>query len=382
MKILYVITKANFGGAQKYVFDLACAAQENGHSPVVAYGTHGKLVTMLKERGIRTAALAGLGREVSLAAELKAFRSLLALLASERPDVVHVNSSKGGLALLAARMRGVKRIIFTAHGWAFNEDRSALQKKILRFIYTATVLLSHTTICVSDAIRRDIDTPLLRPKLAVIRNGIDASAYLARDDARHAFRSDASGIWVGMTAELHPTKRIEDAIRAVGKLFYEFPTLSLTVMGEGEARERLEALIAELKLKDRVFLPGFTADAPRLLKAFDLFLMPSRTEALGYAAIEAGYAGLPVIAANVGGLPEVIAHEKTGLLVPAEDAEALAGAMRALLSDSERAKEYGAALKKHVEKEFSKERMIRETLDCYKNNGPLQRAARSNSLAA
>lgn len=365
MKILYVITKANFGGAQKYVFDLACAAQEAGHSPVVAYGTPGKLVTMLKERGIRTAALSGLGRDLALAGELSAFRSLLSLMKAERPDVVHVNSSKGGLALLAARIRGVKRILFTAHGWAFNEDRPALQKEILRLVYAATVLLSHTTICVSDAVRRDIDAPLLRSKLIVVRNGIDAAKYLSREDARHAFRSDASGIWAGMLAELHPTKRIDDAIRAIGALKEEYPALSLTVMGEGEKRTELERLVRELKLEGRVFLQGFVSDAPRLLTAFDIFLMPSRTEALAYAVLEAGHAALPVVASNVGGLPEVVEHEKTGLLVPPENPDALAEAMRALLADSERAQKYGAALKARVEREFSKERMVRETLALY-----------------
>jgi glycosyltransferase involved in cell wall biosynthesis len=366
MKILYFITKANFGGAQKYVYDLASSAQEIGHSPVVVYGVPGKLSELLRERGIRTIQLHGLGRDLKPSGELSVFFQLLRVLSDERPDVLHVNSSKGGLALLAGRIRGVKQILFTAHGWAFNEDRPKLQKKILRFIYTITILLSHTTICVSEAVRRDIEASHLRNKLRVIRNGIEGVPYLSRTDARHAFRSDASGTWVGMTAELHPTKRIADAIRAVAKLKEEFPDLSLTVMGEGEEREKLETLVRELYLSREVFLPGFTADAPRLLGAFDLFLMPSRTEALGYAAIEAGYAGLPVIASNVGGLPEVIEHEKTGLLVPAENPDALADAMRALLTNPERAKQYGTALKAHVEKEFSKERMVRETLALYR----------------
>jgi glycosyltransferase involved in cell wall biosynthesis len=365
MKILYFITKANFGGAQKYVFDLASSAQEAGHAPVLVYGVPGKLSLMCKERGIRTIQLSGLQRDLEPSGELSAFFQLFRILKEECPDVIHVNSSKGGLALLAARIRGIKKILFTAHGWAFNEDRSHLQKKLLRFIYTITILLSHATICVSEAVRRDIEIPLIRNKLRVIRNGIEGASLLSRDDARHAFKSDAGGIWIGMTAELHKTKCIGDAIRALARLRDKFPTLSLTVMGEGEEREKLEALIQELSLEEKVFLPGFTADAPRLLGAFDLFLMPSRTEALGYAAIEAGYAGLPVIASNVGGLPEVIEHEKTGLLVPAENPSALADAIDTLLSNKERAKQYGIALKAHVEKEFSKEIMVRETFALY-----------------
>lgn len=366
MKILYIITKANFGGAQKYVYDLASSAQEAGHSPVVLYGVPGKLSDMLHERGIRTIQLQGLERDLKLSGEVSSFFQLLRTIKEERPDVLHVNSSKGGLALLAGRIRGVKNILFTAHGWAFNEDRSPLQKYILRCIYVVTVLLSHATICVSDAVRKDIASPLLHKKLVVVRNGIEPSNYLLRETARQKLRSDTSGVWVGMTAELHKTKRVEDAIQAVAKLRDEFSTLSLTVMGEGEERARLEELIASLNVSDRVFLPGFIADAPTYLHAFDIFLMPSRTEALGYSAIEAGYAGLPVIATRVGGLPEVIEHEKTGLLVPKENPDALASAVRTLLSNPEQAKQYGTALKAFVEQEFSKERMVRETFDLYK----------------
>ena len=122
MKILYVITKANWGGAQKYVYELATAMKERGHEVAVAYGTEGLLAERLGQAGIRTLPIGGLSRDIDAKAEVSAWRSLLSLIKEEQPDLVHVNSSKGGLALIAARIAGIRRIIFTAHGWAFNAE--------------------------------------------------------------------------------------------------------------------------------------------------------------------------------------------------------------------------------------------------------------------
>lgn len=363
MKILYVITKANFGGAQKYVFDLATAVQAKGHEAVLAYGVPGRLNELLEGDGVRTISVAGLSRDVGVLKELKAFTELVRLCNSERPDVVHVNSSKGGLALLAARVAGVPRVIFTAHGWAFNEARPWWQKLVIRAIYAVTLLLAHETICVSDAVMRDARyIPFARR--TVIKNGMDAPSFLSRNEAQAFLASSApKGTWIGMIAELHPTKRVEDAIAAIAKI----PETVLVVLGEGEERARLENIIAKKKLHGRVFLRGFVADAPRYLLAFDLFLMVSRTEALAYAAIEAGYASLPVIASNVGGLPEIIKNKVTGLLVPPCTPTKLAEAISALRADPAYASRLGTMLRAHVEKEFSKERMIQQTFALYQS---------------
>src|SRR5689334_9727685 len=114
-KILFVITKANWGGAQRYVYDLATAARERGADVAVAFGTDGLLHTKLEEAGIRTLVLPHLTRDINLRAEWESFKALRALIKEERPDIVHVNSSKAGLTLIAARLEKVPQIIFTAH---------------------------------------------------------------------------------------------------------------------------------------------------------------------------------------------------------------------------------------------------------------------------
>lgn len=366
-RILYVITKASWGGAQRYVFDMACAMHARGMHVTLGYGEDGPLREKVEAHGIATRQIPSLSRNVRLREEWNAFKELVALVKEERPDILHVNSSKAGLALLAGRIARVPRVIFTAHGFAFNEARPLLQRMVIRGVYAITSLLAHEVICVSRAVCRDLSfVPFIRTR--VIHNGTSAPEFLARNEARHALIANApDGIWIGMLSELHPTKRVEDALAAVKELKDLFPSLRLVVMGDGELKEWLTSVIAHYGLEGSVTLSGFVADAPRYLKAFDVFVHASRSEALAYALLEAGHAALPVAATRVGGIPEVVRHKETGLLVPRENPHALARALRTLLEHPEEARAYGVALQERVVTHFSLDQMIRETVRVYEN---------------
>jgi glycosyltransferase involved in cell wall biosynthesis len=367
-RILYIITKANWGGAQRYVYDLAQAALEAGYEVAVAFGEEGELARRLKEAGIRTHLVRGLSRDVGFTRDAKAFFELVRLFKHERPDVVHINSSKaGGLGVLAARMCGVPKIIFTAHAWAFNESRPLWQKIIIWIFAGVTVVLSHKTICVSDAGRKDLRRfPFAARKMSVIHNGIACPTLMPREEARRTLLNNKiEKYWIGMVSELHPTKQIADAVSAMALLAEEHPYVILVVLGEGSERTSLEEQIKRTNLTDRVFLLGFIPNAAALLHAFDLFLHSSRSEALAYAILEAGCASLPVVATAVGGIPEIITNGREGLLVPSGSPEAIARALDSLIRNSAHAKSLGAALHTRVLTVFSKEKMVRATFALY-----------------
>lgn len=367
-RILYVITKATWGGAQRYVYELAVAAKEKGYEVVVAFGTPGLLEEKLKEAGIRTLPITTLNRDVNVRAEWESFKALRALIREEAPEIIHVNSSKAGLTLLAARLEKVPKVIFTAHGWAFNEKRPWWQKILIYLIYAASVLLAHTTICVSRAVRRDIAWFPWHTYKTIV-HGMDVPSFIPKEEARAKLLPTLpDGIWLGMLAELHPTKRVQDAIDALALLSKSHPELRLVVLGDGELKTWLIERAKHYHLEERVHLLGFVPDASTYLKAFDYFLMPSRTEALGLALIEAGYAGLPSIGARTGGIPEIIQHKKTGLLVPAENPHALARAIRTLIDHPETTEIYARHLAEETRKKFSKERMLSETFAVYEKS--------------
>lgn len=369
-RILYVITKANWGGAQRYVYDLATAARDAGHEVAVVVGGTGPLTEKLAAAGIRTIPLA-LRQHRTFIGDLLTFSSLFSLIRvfrAERPDVVHVNSAKaGGLGALAARMASIPLIIFTAHGWEFNAPRNVLSKMGIRLFSWLTMLLAHRTIAVSEAIRHSVCRwPLVYYRVTVISNGIDCVPLRTREEARAAIAPHGIGkYWIGMISELNPTKRIEDAIRALAMIVEKHPETILIVFGEGRERHALQSLVRELHLGNRVFLPGFKNDARSLLKAFDLFLHTSQSEALGYVVLEAGCAALPVVATRVGGIPEIIPDDDYGLLVPPRSPEAFASAIESLMRNPQRAAELGARLHARVQNSFSKLKMVEETLVLY-----------------
>lgn len=375
-RILYVITKSNWGGAQRYAFDLANASKERGLEVTVACGDRGELVERLMDAGVDTAIIPGLARDISLTADVKALKNLIRLMRETRPDVVHANSSKAGLlAMLAARLVGVQKIIFTAHGWAFNESRPWWQKVIFAKLHLYTVWMSHITICVSEAVRRDAWwMPFTHKKFRVIHLGITPATLIPKDEARAslapASAESSSSIlakqtWIGTLAELHPTKGLDIAIKAFAKIASQFPDTALVMIGEGQDRAHLTKLVQEFNLTDQVLFCGQVRDAATLLKAFDIFLFPSRSEALGYAALEAGNASLPVIASDVGGIPEIIEDGKTGLLVPVGDVDGFAAALTSLLENQNLQNELGGQLHDSVCTGFSITLMLDKTLSNY-----------------
>jgi len=349
------------------VYELAHASKNAGHEVTVVVGKEGALADTLRKEGIPIITVDSMERDISIFSDIISFSTLLKVFHSLRPDIVHLNSAKaGGLGALAARLCGIPVILFTAHGWAFNERRPAWQKGLIRILSFVTVFLSHATIQVSEAVRTDMAwMPFVQRKGVLIPLGIKPPVFLPRAHARETLvPGKTDGVWIGSVAELHPTKRLRDAIEAMGRIKQTHTNTKLVILGEGEERENLEKQIAQLNLDDRVFLCGHISDASRYLSAFDIFTLPSHTEALSYATIEAGYAGLPVVVTAVGGLPEIVGDK--GILVPPGDPTSLAHAFVYFIENEERRRTYGEGLRKRVEKLFTLDSMIERTLTVYR----------------
>jgi len=363
VKVLYLITKSNWGGAQRYVYDLATNLPREAYEPYVACGGGGELISRLTTVGIPVIEIPNLKRDISFAKEIQSFFAIADIIRSVGPDIVHVNSSKaGGLGALAGRMMGVKKIIFTVHGWPFREKRNALWRLFVWFASWSTVLLSHTVIAVSE---KDWKDSPMRSKTIVIKNGIGTVSFLAKQEARqsllHTPEVSTGHTWVGTVAELHQNKGIDVLLRAVPMV----ENAHFFIAGEGENKKNLVKMAQTLGISDRVTFLGQVSHAAQYLAAFDIFVLPSRKEGLPYTLLEAGLAGLPVVATNVGGIPEIIEHAKTGLLSAPKDPKTLAEALKRLIADEPFRKELGASLKQKIEREFSLDSMLQKILSLY-----------------
>ena len=376
-KILYVITKSNFGGAQRYVYDLATNLPKSDFDIAVVLGGEGRLKEMLMEAGIRAIPVKNLERDIRITDEFSSFFSIFNIFRKEKPNIVHLNSSKAaGLGALAGRFTKVQNIIFTAHGWAFNEERSAAGKIIIKFLAWLTIALSHKTIAVSEKILKEAPLFLIpKTKIELIYNGVRKTGILPKNEARKMIskkiiRNIPNNFIVGVIAELHNNKGLIYFIEAAAMLKQIYPKNIYIIIGEGEERKSLEKLIKRHNLEKTLYLPGFMDNAPNYLSAFDIFVLPSITEALGLSILEAGRAGLPVIAASVGGIPEIIEDMKNGILVRPRQPKELSSAIKFLMDNPKKAADFGKNLQNKVINNFSLEEMLSKTFTLY-NRGVL-----------
>ncbi len=218
--------------------------------------------------------------------------------------------------------------------------------------------------------------------MVVIHNGIKPEEYefLSREEARKAISHQLSAIsrleawlpsevWVGTIGEFTRNKGYKFLIDAVKKLSAVCSRLSAVLIGfDGGKKKDLESRIKNGELSDKVFLVEDMPDAAKYLKAFDIFVLPSLKEGLPYVLLEAGLAGLPIVASNVGGIPEIIENEKTGILTRPANADELANAIKKLIENPEMRNKLSTATREKILQDFSFKKMLEETIRLYRKN--------------
>ncbi len=389
VKILYLITQSELGGAQKYVLDLA-SGLKNDFRVIVGFGEQGEsgeLAKQLKQTDIPYYALPHLKRQISLLNDLLALREIIKLIKKEEPNLIHLNSSKisilGSLAIWILKIfpRHSKKlkpkIIYTAHGWVFNEPLTKGKKIFYKYAEKLTAGAKNKIICVSEADRQIALKTKISPaeKLVTIHNGLPPIQFLSRDQARRKLFSLISAktltsptppILLGSIGNLYPNKGFACLIKAV-KILNQTSSqkYAAIIIGESQERKNLEALITKLNLTNLIFLPGRLPNASQLLKAFDIYISSSLKEGLSYTIIEAMLAGLPIVATRVGGTPELIKNNITGKLVKPGNPTQLARTIAALTGDQEKRKKLGASAQNFAANNFTLSQMLNRTRNIY-----------------
>ncbi len=377
-KILYVITKSNWGGAQRYVYDLATHLPRDTYESLVVFGGRGILAHSLEKADIQTLSLSRLERDPKIIGDMQVFFALLKLFKKERPDIVHLNSSKiGAMGALAGRIAGIKNIIFTAHGFAFNEERSSFERFAIKCITWLTLFLSTTTITLSEREEKQAKAfPAISSKITKIPNGVKLPHFLTKTEAKEklalhlGFTADffLKKHIIGTIAELTPNKGLMHALEAMrGIEDYVF-----IIIGEGEDREKLTKYIQEHKLESKVFLTGFMENASVFAKAFDIFLLSSLKEGLPYALLEVGGAGVPILTTAVGGIPTIIEDQKNGMLIRPKSAKEIELGLKFLITHKEERKKFGDTLKQDIAHKFNLEQMLSATFVLYEKGPELR----------
>ena len=376
LKLLFVITKSNFGGAQRYVFDLATGFQNANYEVTVAFGGIGKagapdgiLAVNLRQVGINGIFIQNFTRDISFSREIKLLRELTQIFRKESPDVVHLNSSKaGGVGALAARFAGIQNIIFTSHGLPYDEDRGTLIRLFRWFATWVTFLLVHQVILISkDTFERARRSPFCKHKMHLIYNGIAEKDLMPRDEARSKLIPNhiPEVRWIGTISELTRNKGLTYLIEAARLLKERGGLFELGIIGFGEDYEFFKQLILKYNLNQQVHLLGFVVDAARYLAAFDIFTLTSVKEGHPYVLLEAAQAHCAVVGSRIPGIVDIV-DQKTGILVEPKNIAEIADALELLIRKPAKCKELGQALYTNVQKKFSLEKMLEATEKLYR----------------
>jgi sugar transferase (PEP-CTERM/EpsH1 system associated) len=362
VKVAHVITELNVGGAEQLLVNtVECTNRERFEPLVVAlYAGNTRLADRIRAQGVAVVCL-GMTAKWRVDGLWRFFR----LLRRERPAILH-----GWLfhaivvARIIGRIAGVPIVVSARHN--VNIGGSA-RERVNRW----TNWLDDRTIAVSESIRQ-VEVTRGRSsaeRVVTILNGVPRMAFPPRAEARRRLRAEfdlpAQAVVLGTVARLHKQKGHAVLARAVQQLVERFPLVHCVWVGDGEEKGRLETLVGKLGISAHVRFAGSRSDVPDLLAGMDLFVLPSHWEGMPVAILEAMAAGLPVVATAVGGTPEVVEDETTGLLPPPRDPVALAEAISRLLRDPERARRMGEAGRKRVETEFSMDANVRRVEALY-----------------
>jgi glycosyltransferase involved in cell wall biosynthesis len=310
-----------------------------------------------------------LHRRIDPVADARAYRRIDRFVTAWRPDVVHTHMAKAGaLARAAANRRGVPAIVHTFHG-------HVLEGYFPRPIAEGFVLAerelakrTHALLAVAPEIRDDLlARGVGRPsQWHVVPVGVELdellTATLDVGDARSTLGLPP-GPSVGIVGRLVAIKDVETFLAAARRIAVTRPDVTFVVAGDGDRRDALEA--AARPLGDRVRFLGWVEDLPTLYAALDVVVLTSRNEGTPFSLIEAGAARRPAVATDVGGVREVVLHERTGLLVPPGDAAAVAAAVGSLLDEPRRAETFGDSARTHVRERYSATALVDNLVALY-----------------
>lgn len=357
LRVAHITWGLAVGGLEKLLVEFARHADPRRvQLHFVSLGTRGELADEIERCGWPVAAL---HEPTGLRPGL--IPRLAALFRRWRLDVVHTHDPRalvyGGLA---ARLARTGQLIHTWHGLGI--QGSPREKLLFRWVGQWT---DHIVTVSADASRLLVQHGIAAHKLRVLRNGIDTSTF--------AYTGPAANGPAVTVARLSPEKDIATLLRAAAIIKETAPDFRLEIAGTGACLGELQALREQLQLQAQVQLLGQRPDVPALLQRARLFVLPSLTEGISLALLEAQARGLPVVATAVGGNPEIIQEGVNGLLVPPASPPDLAAAILRLYRDDGLARQLGQAGRQRVEELFDVRRMVRDYEALYRSR-PVVRA--------
>ncbi len=380
-RVLFVITQSELGGAQRFLCELISRLDRNKYEVLVATGKDGdgEFLGILRNIDVSTLSLRFLRRKIGLYNDFRGYLEVRDLIRDFRPDTLFLSSSKAGvLGSLAARKFPGLKVIYRIGGWSFNDPMPWLVRRFYILAEKCTAKLKDVIIVNNRHDLEQAERLKIRPRQSIelIHNGVDPYKLeiFGKDEAKIKLFEKLpqrqrgflhAKIVVGTVANFYKTKGLEYFIEAIKSLRAEpaVADAAFVIIGNGPEREKLELQIKESGIKNKIFLAGKLPDARKYLAAFDIFVLSSVKEGFPWALLEAMAAKLPVVATNVGAVPEIIEDSKNGFLVEPRKPELIAQKIRELIGDERLRRELGIQAHQTVVLKFDLNKMVQQIED-------------------
>jgi len=353
-KILHIITRLDRGGSAQNTL-LTCQELSRKYDVVLAHGLslESKMTPLERqsvERQIKEARKHGLGdttipslvRRIDPVRDIRAFLALWALIRKEKPTIVHTHTYKAGiLGSWAAKMAGVPIIIHTPHGHIFFGHFSPLVTRLFMIIERLTAAMVDRMVALTEGERRDYAAfSVANPdKMVTIHSGVDIDQFMkVKCNGREKKASlglNVEAPVVGAVGWLLPIKGPMYLLKAMTAIWHTHPDIQLVYVGKGDLEKEVKAEVHRTGVTDKVKFLGWRDDIPEIMQFLDIFVLPSLNEGMGRVLVEAMASGKPIVASNVGGIPDLVKHGHNGFLVGPGDVNGLSLAIKKLIEDEQ-----------------------------------------------
>jgi glycosyltransferase involved in cell wall biosynthesis len=373
-RIIHIHTLPVISGSGLNTYLTMRGMDRTAYEVELACAPGGKLIDLIRGQGMKVRLFKNLVQPLHPLKDLLGLIDLTRFLRKKRYHIVHTHNSKAGfIGRLAAKWAGVPIIVHTVHGFAFHDREPAWRQILFRNLERLASRWCDKMVFISqpliDWAMRDRITR--REKIQKIYSGIELDHFEPVPDEERKALKEAWGIReeapvVGIVSKLWEGKGHTILIHAFEGLKQEIPEAVLVIVGEGYLQDKLSDLVDRLGLKGSVLFTGFQMDVRRIIATFDVAVLPSFFEGMGRVLLEAMAMGKPVVASSVGGIPDLVHHGETGLLVTPGSVSELKSGMLTLIRNKALAKEMGKEGRRRIGEEFSAGRMAQSIEKLYR----------------
>lgn len=372
LKVMHILTGGVQGGTEIHVLDLVKRLDKNRFKTILTLFYDGPIVEDAKKRGIEVRLL-----NKRFRGDLSVICKLIEIIRGDDIDILHTHLANGNLyGRLAALTKKKCRVVTTVHLWGKDSLVDIFRSSFLRTLIDKQDIwmsrFSDKIIALSEGIKKDlIKEGIRKDKITVIPNGIDLDSYNANSYDSQKIRNQLGLSFhetiIGTVGRLAPVKNIPLLLRSAKDIISQGTPAKFLIIGDGPLRNSLEQLVSDLGISRDVMFTGWQWDIKPIISILDIFVLCSSYETLPYALLEAMAMARPVIATSVGGNLDIVENNRSGILVPPADREALTKAILYLISRRDMANWMGKEGRQVIEKKYDIETTISKTTKMYQS---------------